>query len=146
MTRDYLLDTSFLSAIYPDPDVLPAKLRPWVIENEYRLHLSTVVIAEIAAGAENLRQQEAFARAEAYENWLARSVENFAERILPVDVEVAYCTGRLLGRAIAKGVHPGFADIAIAATAEAHGLTVLTRNLKHFALLGVACFDPFEPA
>jgi predicted nucleic acid-binding protein len=144
--RDYLVDTSFLSAIFPDPDALPAKLRSWVIENEYRLHLSIVVIAEIVAGAENLRQQRAFARADAYENWLARSVENFAERILPIDVEVAYCAGRLLGRARAKGVLPGFADVAIAATAEAHGLIVLTRNLKHFVPLGVACFDPFAPA
>jgi predicted nucleic acid-binding protein len=43
-------------------------------------------------------------------------------------------------------MHPGFADVAIAATAEAHGLTVLTRNVKDFIPLGVACFDPFEPA
>ena len=146
MTRDYLVDTSFLSAIFPGPDALPAKLRSWVIENEYRLHLSTIVIAEIVAGAENLKRQEAFSRAEVYENWLARSIENFADRVIPVDVEVAYCIGRLLNKAIAEGVHPGFPDVAIAATAEAHGLTVLTRNLKHFVPLGVACFDPFEPA
>jgi hypothetical protein len=37
------------------------------------------------------------------------------------------------------------ADIVIAATAQAHGLTVLTRNLKHFTPLAVACLDPFEP-
>ena len=38
---------------------------------------------------------------------------------------------------------PGFADIIIAATAQRHGLTILSRNLKHFVPLGVAVVDPF---
>ena len=41
------------------------------------------------------------------------------------------------------GIHPGFADVAIAATAAVHDLTILTRNLKHFIPLGVSCADPF---
>ena len=41
------------------------------------------------------------------------------------------------------GQAPGLADIAIAATAKAQGLIVLTRNLKHFAGLGVEIIDPF---
>ena len=45
--------------------------------------------------------------------------------------------------AIAIGRHPGLADIIIAATARVHGLTVLTRNLKHFIPLGIDCLDPF---
>lgn len=44
---------------------------------------------------------------------------------------------RRLGRA------PGFADIAIAATAKVHDLTVLTRYLRDFTPLGVAAQDPF---
>jgi predicted nucleic acid-binding protein len=39
---------------------------------------------------------------------------------------------------------PVFADVAIAATAKAHGLVLLTRNGRHFASLGVAFIDPIE--
>lgn len=41
-----------------------------------------------------------------------------------------------------KGQSLGFPDIAIAATAEAHGLTILTRNLKHFAVFAIPTHDP----
>lgn len=34
----------------------------------------------------------------------------------------------------------------IAATAEVHGLTVVTRNAGDFRTLGVSVIDPFEPA
>jgi hypothetical protein len=34
------------------------------------------------------------------------------------------------------------ADLAIAATAQKHGFTILTRNLRHFGPLGVAALDP----
>jgi predicted nucleic acid-binding protein len=48
--------------------------------------------------------------------------------------------------ATAAGRHPGLADIVIAATAKRRELTVLTRNLKHFVPLDVACTDPFKAA
>jgi predicted nucleic acid-binding protein len=38
---------------------------------------------------------------------------------------------------------PGFADIIIAATARHHGLTILSRNPRHFESLGVDVIDPF---
>jgi predicted nucleic acid-binding protein len=64
-------------------------------------------------------------------------------RFLPFDVAVARVAGRLSDRARSKGRSPGFPDLAIAATAAAHNLTVLTRNLRHFAPLGVPAHDPF---
>jgi predicted nucleic acid-binding protein len=39
---------------------------------------------------------------------------------------------------------PSFADIAIAATAEAHALTALTSNVRHFAPLRAAALNPIE--
>lgn len=39
---------------------------------------------------------------------------------------------------------PGFEYIAIAATAAAHGFTVLTANERHFAPLGVTVVNPFK--
>ena len=44
----------------------------------------------------------------------------------------------------AAGHTPGFADVAIAATAGSRGLTILTRNLRHFVPLGIEAADPFE--
>ena len=44
----------------------------------------------------------------------------------------------------AAGHTPGLADIAIAATAASRGLTVLTRNVRHFAPLGTRAINPFE--
>ena len=44
--------------------------------------------------------------------------------------------------AVALGRQPGFADMAIAALAQNAGQMLLTRNLKHFQYLGVACIDP----
>jgi hypothetical protein len=40
--------------------------------------------------------------------------------------------------------NPGFPDLAIAATAVAQGLTVLTANLRHFAPLDVPAHNPLE--
>ena len=44
----------------------------------------------------------------------------------------------------AGGRAPGFADVAIAATAASRGLTILTRNLRHFSPLGAQAIDPFD--
>ena len=43
-----------------------------------------------------------------------------------------------------RGHSPGFADIAIAATAHRHDLTILSRNKRHFAPMDLAVVDPFE--
>ena len=50
----------------------------------------------------------------------------------------AHWQARAAGRAL------GFADAAIAATAGSYGLTILTRNLRHFIPLGVDALDPLD--
>jgi predicted nucleic acid-binding protein len=57
-------------------------------------------------------------------------------------VTVAHVAGRILDRT--RAVDVGFEDIAIAATAETHGLTVLTANERHFEPLGVAFVNPLK--
>lgn len=56
----------------------------------------------------------------------------------------ARIAGRLLDVARGKGQSPGFPDVAIAAIAKAHGLTILTRNLKHFAVFAIPTHDPLR--
>jgi len=46
-------------------------------------------------------------------------------------------------RARGQGQAPGLGDIIIAATAQHHGLTILSRNVRHLAPLGVPVLDPF---
>ena len=77
-----------------------------------------------------------FARALAL--WLDSVLALYGDHILPVDVASARRWGRLsnvLG-------HDG-ADLLIAATALEHGLTVVTRNVRHFEPAGVKVLDPF---
>jgi Predicted nucleic acid-binding protein, contains PIN domain len=46
--------------------------------------------------------------------------------------------------ALSARIGNGGADLLIAATALEHGLTVVTRNGRHFESTGVALIDPFE--
>lgn len=97
---------------------------------------------EIEQGIRKLRRLGTVARADTIERWLDTFVEAAQERVLPLDVRTAKIAGELSDRAFAAGWHPGFADVAIAATARANGLTILTHNTQHFASLGVAFVDP----
>ena len=108
------------------------------------LFLSVVTIAEVEDKIEKSRRQGATQKADRLAGWLETVLHLYSARILPVDIPVARALGRLSDRARALGHAPGFADLAIAATAQHHACTVLTRNLRHFAPMGVAALDPFE--
>ena len=68
----------------------------------------------------------------------------YSPRILPLDIPVARVLGALTDLARSVNANPGLADLAIAATAISRGYTVLTRNLRHFQDIPVACHDPFQ--
>jgi toxin FitB len=102
------------------------------------MFLSAITIGEIERGV--LRQQVGNPIfAEALRAWLDRTVEAYGDRILSVDTRVARRWGRLSAR-----IGHGGADLLIAATALEHGLTVVTRNVRHFLPTGVAVENPFE--
>jgi predicted nucleic acid-binding protein len=67
----------------------------------------------------------------------------YGDRILPFDLAAARIAGALSDVARSRGSASGFADIAIAATAHYRGLTLLTRNTRHFAPLGLPTVNPF---
>lgn len=139
----YLVDTDVISAAAPAKRRTP-ELADWMDRHSARLYLSAVTIAEIEDGIAKARREGAGRKAAALAQWLDVLLHLYAERVLAFDVAAAHIAGRLSDLARSKGQSPGFADIAIAATAKAHGLTVLTRNLKRFAVFGVAAHDPFR--
>jgi predicted nucleic acid-binding protein len=102
------------------------------------LFLSTITIAEIERGIERQRTANP-AFAEELAQWLDIILRVYAERVLPLTVNVARRWGRL-----AAQIGNTELDLAIAATALEHGLIVATRNTSDFAPTGVATLNPFD--
>lgn len=150
MNNGLLLDTNIISRFSPDRRKRPSEeLRKWLrirAENG-TLYLSAITISEIERGMRKLHRSGGIERAKLLNTWLDSLTENFGDRILPVDSVVGRIAGAMEDDAQAKGRHPGFADILIAATARAYGLTVITENIKHFAPLAVLVDFPeiFKP-
>ena len=134
----FLVDTDVLSALRR-PERSPAVNR-WVAERRTTdLYVSVVSVAEIEWGITRQEHRNpAFARVLAA--WLDSVISLYGERILPVDASTARRWGRLSG---ALG-HES-ADLLIAACAIEHGLTVVTRNVRHFEPTGVPVLDPSLP-
>lgn len=139
----YLVDTNVISAGGPAKVRPRADLVAWMDRNSDRLYISTITIAEIEDGIAKLRREGASRKATLLAAWQETLLHLYASRILPFDVLVARIAGTLSDLARGKGHAPGFPDLAIAATAKAHNLTILTQNLRHFAPFDVPSHDPF---
>ncbi|MCY3878339.1 MAG: type II toxin-antitoxin system VapC family toxin [Rhodobacteraceae bacterium] len=138
------MDTNVLSMGAPGRREGAAALADWLDVRSDELFLSTVTVTEIADGIAKLRRIGALARADHLDDWLDVVLHLYGDRVIPFDVPAARRAGLLMDRARATGQAPGFADLAIAATAGVHELTVLTRNIRHFAPLDIRVVDPFE--
>jgi len=138
----YLVDTNVISAAAPTKTTAPP-LVAWMDEHSSALFLSAVTIAEIEGGIAKLRREGAARKAAGLSAWLETILHLYSDRVLAFDVDVARAAGALSDKARGLGLSPGFGDIIIAATAARHGLTLLARNTKDFAKLGITLHDPF---
>lgn len=140
----YLVDTNVISAGAPARAAGDASpLIEWMDRHSDALFLSVITIAEIEDGIAKLRREGARRRAVGLSDWLDAVLHLYSDRILLLDIPTARLAGALSDRARGQGHAPGFADVVIAATAHLHGLTILTRNLRHFVPLDVPTHDPF---
>ena len=138
-----MLDTNIVSADAPTKhQVGDETFAAWIREHSDGLYISTVTVAEIEAGIARVIRIGATAKAGRLRRWLAALEQLYGGRILPFGIEEARRAGAILDRA--RAYDPGFEDIAIAATAAAHGFTVLTANERDFAPLGVSYANPFK--
>lgn len=137
----FLLDTNVLSEVQrPQPD---ARVLAWLDQvDEDRTFLSVATVAEIARG---VGQLEAGRRKSALQLWLDVELANrLGSRLLPIDRETALVWGELMAGARRAGRGLSVMDAWIAATALRHNLSLVTRNGKDFAGLGVELLDPWN--
>ena len=133
----YLLDTNVVSALRrPDRHPAPAS---WLRgQRSSDVYLSVVALGEIERDiAQQIPRDPDFARELA--QWHERTLTWFSDRILPVDIAVTRRWGRLSASIGNQDV-----DLLIAATALEHGLTVVTRNVRHFEPTGVQVINPSQ--
>jgi predicted nucleic acid-binding protein len=138
----YLVDTNVISAAAPSRP-LPTTLVAWMDAHSDILFLSAVTVTEIEAGIAKLRREGATRKSADLTAWLETLLHLYGDRILAFDTPKARIAGAMADRARGQGFAPGFADIVIAATAQHRGLTILSRNVRHFGPLGVVVLDPF---
>ncbi|MGO8961233.1 MAG: type II toxin-antitoxin system VapC family toxin [Streptosporangiaceae bacterium] len=133
----YLLDTNVVSELRksdPDPYVLA-----WYGQvSSDQLFLSVLTLGEIRRGIERLRRKDE-PQAELLEAWLSGLLIAFRDRVAAIDARVAEEWGRLnLPNPVPV------TDGLIAATANARGWTLVTRNTS--AVQGAASLlNPFKP-
>ena len=137
----YLLDTNVVSEwVRPRPD---ANVVRWLADvDEDRVYVSVITFGEIRRGIEEMA---AGRRREALKSWLENALPaRFEGRILAVDRVIAEAWGTAMAASGKLGVHLSAMDAFFAATAEIQGLTMVTRNTKHFEKLGISLLNPWH--
>lgn len=135
----YVLDTNVVSAlrIRGRNPAVEAWASSVAVSDQF---ITATTVAEIERGVA-ARERSDPAQAVVLRRWFEeRVLPAFAGRVLPFDLPAA----RLLAT-YRVPEHAPLDDALIAAVAQAAGMTVVTRNVRHFRPLGIAVLNPWEP-
>jgi len=136
----FLLDTNVVSEwTKPRPN---AGVVQWLAQvEEGDVFVSVVTFAELRHGVERLPAGE---RRRRLDEWLRNDLAlRFEERIIGVDGAIADEWGRVIARREARGRPIGAMDALIAATAQIHDLTLVTRNVADFQGTAKSILNPW---
>jgi predicted nucleic acid-binding protein len=137
----FLLDTNVLSEFSRRGDPNPS-VKQWLeAADSGSLYASVLTLAEIRFGVELLPPGR---RRSQSEQWLDRDLPSwFANRVPSVDRSIANRWGVLRAQAQAKGRPLSVIDGLLAATALQQGLTMVSRNVSDFSVLGLTVVNPW---
>ena len=137
----YVLDTNVVSELRKAKDGRADRhVVAWAVGiAPSALFLSVITIVEIELGVLRIERRDATQGA-VLRSWLSdRVLPAFADRVLPIDTDVARRC------AVLHVPDPQTErDALIAATALVHGMTVVTRNVADFAATGVPVINPWQ--
>jgi toxin FitB len=139
----FLLDTNVVSeSMRPQPH---SGVLEWLADiDEDRVHLSVVTLAEIRYGIERMPTGR---RRKRLDDWLRHDlVLRFEGRLLPISPEIADAWGKIVAHRDALGRPIGVMDAFIAATAETHALTLVTRDVAGFETVVRKIANPWSKA
>ncbi len=125
---NYLLDTCVISELVkPTPDT---NVIDWINNTpSERLYLSVITIGEVRKGLTKLPDSK---RKDLLTNWLNSLLEDYDNRIYPINLRVTVNWGIIQGKAEKKGTPMASIDSLIAATAYTYNLVLVTRNVRDF--------------
>ena len=128
----WLLDTCALSEYAkkaPVPEVIA-----WLDEqDEASLFISVITLGEIEKGILKLRKAYP-RRSQKLTAWLGKVEQRFSGRILPLDAAALHVWAQIAAHSELAGQPMPVMDGLLMATAQCHGLTLVTRNVQDFAL------------
>lgn len=135
----YLLDTNVVSELKrPAPNAIVAR---WLTDRApSELHVSALTIGELRKGVLGLMPGT---RRNDLAEWVDDAIIIFADRILAIDTLVAETWAHVHMRNRGRGLVVEAVDEFLAATALAHDLTLVTRNLRHFEGSGCRLHSPW---
>lgn len=136
---NYLLDTNVISEIRKGPRC-DRNVTDWYAGiSDSQLYLSILIVGEVRKGVEKLRLRQD-PQARVLDAWLAEVEKAFVGRMLPIDRAVSDVWG-VMSAARTRPV----IDTLLAATAQVHRMTLVTRDAAAAEGLGVSVLNPFKP-
>jgi predicted nucleic acid-binding protein len=134
----YLIDTNVISEIRKAGRCNPGVAAWFAAVKDEDLFLSVLVVGELERGIARIGRRDRVA-ARKLERWLTNLVNTFEDRILPITLPIS----RVWGKYGIQRPLPTI-DGLLAASAQHHGLILVTRNTKDVSMTGVQCMNPFE--
>lgn len=136
----YLLDTNVVSEnmkLRPNADAMS-----WLERHGNESCICSIVIDELWYGMTMLPDGK---RKRALRDAIEGLLVGYADAVLPFDEACAKYSAAYRAQQKLRGINnPSAQDSMVAGVAKAHGLTLVTRNVKDYAGMDIAIVNPFE--